>query len=246
MQRFAFLFATVLVLAAATTSSVAGEDVSSVADGAIDLQTALGLALERSPVLEAMSARVGQAAARSKQAGLLPNPELRLEMEDFAGSGAFEGTDELQTTVGVGQLLELGGKRGARLDAANAAEAVVAFDQERVRRSVVAATSRTFVEALAAQSEREVANETLRIDEQIVAVVAGRVRAGSSSRVELTKAEVALAGARPRKCSSRRSVRFASRKSRRAGCDTAGRLWCGAMCPIGWTSTSKLGKAMCM
>ena len=215
MRRLVLLFTAVLALAAATRSAAVAEDVGPVADSAIDLQTALGLALERSPVLEAMSARVGQAAARSKQAGLRPNPELRLEMEDFAGSGAFQGTDELQTTVGIGQLLELGGKRGARLDAADAGETVAALDQERVRRDVVAATSRAFVEALAAQSDRELVDETLRIDEEIVAVVAGRVRAGSSSRVELTKAEVALAGARIAQARAERALLTTRRRSGR-------------------------------
>ena len=212
MRRFVLLFLAALALAAATRADATDEGVSPAAASAIELEAALDLALERSPVLEAMSARVGQAAARSKQAALLPNPELRLEMEDFAGSGAFEGTDELQATVGVGQLLEMGGKRGARLRAADAGEAVAALDQERVRRDVVAETSRAFIEALAAQSERELVEETLRIDEQIVAVVARRLRGGSSSRVELTKAEVALAGARMAQARAERALLAAHRR----------------------------------
>jgi cobalt-zinc-cadmium efflux system outer membrane protein len=159
-----------------------------------------------------MTARVGLTAARSRQAGLRPNPELRVEMEDFAGSGAFAGTDEAQTTIGVGQVLELGGKRRARLDVAEAAESVVSIDQRRVRRDLIAATSRAFYEVLRAQSERALADETVRIDEQIVSVVAGRVRAGSSSRVELTKAEVALARARMSRSQSERSLLSARRR----------------------------------
>jgi cobalt-zinc-cadmium efflux system outer membrane protein len=205
-----FLVALALGLPAPRTASA--EDSPPRLPAAMDLRTAVSLALERSPSLEAMTARVGQAAARSRQAGLRPNPELRLEVEDFAGSGAYTGTDEAQATVGIGQILELGGKRRARLDAAEAAESVVSIDQRRARRDLIAATSRAFYDVLRAQSERTLADETVRIDEQIVSVVAGRVRAGSSSRVELTKAEVALTGARMARSQSERSLLSARRR----------------------------------
>jgi cobalt-zinc-cadmium efflux system outer membrane protein len=205
-------FFVVLALGLSASLTASAQDSPPRLPAVIDLRTAVSLALERSPSIEAMTARVGLTAARSRQAGLRPNPELRVEMEDFAGSGAFAGTDEAQTTIGVGQVLELGGKRRARLDVAEAAESVVSIDQRRVRRDLIAATSRAFYEVLRAQSERALADETVRIDEQIVSVVAGRVRAGSSSRVELTKAEVALARARMSRSQSERSLLSARRR----------------------------------
>ena len=212
MRCSGLAFFVALVLGVAAARTVSAEDSPHRIPAAIDLRTAVGLALERSPSLQAMSARVGQAAARSRQAGLRPNPELRVEMEDFAGSGGFTGTDEAQATIGIGQILELGGKRRARLDVAEAAESVVSIDQRRARRDLIAATSRAFYDVLRAQSERALADDTVRIDEQIVSVVAGRVRAGSSSRVELTKAEVALAGARMARSQSERSLLSARRR----------------------------------
>jgi len=212
MRCYRLLFLTALMLGMAAARTAAAEDSPGRPSAVMDLDTAVNLALERSPSLEAMSARVGQAAARSRQAALRPNPELRVEMEDFAGSGAFTGTDEAQATVGIDQLLELGGKRRARLDAAEAAESITSIDQARARRDLVAATSHAFFEVLRAQSERALADDMVRIDEQIVSVVTGRVRAGSSSRVELTKAEVALAGARIAQSRSERSLLSARRR----------------------------------
>jgi cobalt-zinc-cadmium efflux system outer membrane protein len=180
--------------------------------GPIDLPTALRLALERSPALEAMSARVGQAAARSTQAALIPNPALRFELEDFAGSGAFAGADEAQATFTIEQPIELGGKRAARIQAANSAATVVAADYASARREVVAATTRAFVGLQHAQSAATLADETLRVAEQLVASVEARVRAGSSSRVERTQAEIALAEARIDNQRSHRALAIARQR----------------------------------
>ena len=57
---------------------------------------------------EAAQALVGQARLR-------PNPEISLEVENIAGSGAFSGLSATEYTLAVGQRLELGGKRGTRV-----------------------------------------------------------------------------------------------------------------------------------
>ena len=62
---------------------------------------------------EAAQALVGQARLR-------PNPEISLEVENIAGSGAFSGLSATEYTLAVGQRLELGGKRGTRVEAARA------------------------------------------------------------------------------------------------------------------------------
>ena len=53
--------------------------------------------------------------ALSLQAGALPNPELRAEVENVGGSGSRQGFEETETTLGIAQLVELGGKRAARV-----------------------------------------------------------------------------------------------------------------------------------
>ena len=49
-----------------------------------------------------------------------PNPEISLEVDNIAGSGAFSGLSATEYTLAVGQRIELGGKRGARIEAAQA------------------------------------------------------------------------------------------------------------------------------
>ena len=67
------------------------------------------------PQAEAEAAR-----AAIDQARLRPNPSLSFEVEDIAGSGAFSGLRSSEYTLAIGQQLELGGKRRARIASAQA------------------------------------------------------------------------------------------------------------------------------
>ena len=49
------------------------------------------------------------------QAGLRPNPELGLDIENPTGSGSYKSADQMENTLTLSQLIELGGKRPARI-----------------------------------------------------------------------------------------------------------------------------------
>ena len=83
--------------------------------GAITLRKAVPLALMHNPELEAFSLERRVREARALQAGLLPNPDLEFMVEDALGSGGFSGFGGSQATLQLSQLVELGGKRAARL-----------------------------------------------------------------------------------------------------------------------------------
>lgn len=68
---------------------------------------------------------VGEAEARSAegralQARARPNPTLDLQVENVGGDGPYRDFQSAETTLSVGQTLELGGKRGARIAVAEA------------------------------------------------------------------------------------------------------------------------------
>ncbi|MFX8840886.1 TolC family protein, partial [Acinetobacter baumannii] len=70
---------------------------------------AVRLAVERSLSLQAADAGRQASLGDQRQAGVMPNPELSIEAENFAGSGAYRGTRSLETTFGISQRLEIGG-----------------------------------------------------------------------------------------------------------------------------------------
>lgn len=86
----------------------------------ISLADALSQATQGSPRVAEAKAKADAAEARARQAGVSPNPELSLEVENFAGTGAFEGLRSSEATLAVSQRLELGGKRSARVGVAKA------------------------------------------------------------------------------------------------------------------------------
>ena len=100
----------------------------------ITLTEALSRAATLSPTLAAAEAAIQAAQGRAQQAGFRPNPELDLSVENFAGTGAFRGMDQTESTISVGQRFELGGKRSARQRAAEAE-----IDAARLRLAVARA-----------------------------------------------------------------------------------------------------------
>ncbi|MGH8069403.1 MAG: TolC family protein [Candidatus Entotheonellia bacterium] len=164
--------------------------------GVLTLRQALALALLQNPELAATSWEVRAGEARTLQAGLLPNPEIGVEVENFAGSGEFRGFDAAETTIALGQLVELGGKRLRRARVAALERDLAAWDYEAKRLDVFTETTKAFVEVLGAQARLTVNADLVRLAEQVLSTAAERVRAGKVPAVEETKAQVALSTAR--------------------------------------------------
>lgn len=162
----------------------------------LTLPQALELALTHNPELAAAAAEVQIKAGNHRQAGLRPNPELSLELENFAGQGELRGTENAETTLQLSQLVELGGKRSQRLQLAAREQAIA--DQELLgqRLELTAATRKAFVQLLAAQQGLTLAEEQVRLAEGVFATVEARVEGGKVPAVERQRAEVALAVAR--------------------------------------------------
>jgi cobalt-zinc-cadmium efflux system outer membrane protein len=158
--------------------------------GVVRLGDALAAALLRNPELAAEAYEVRAREAALVQAGAHPNPTLSAEVEDFAGSGRFEGFENAQTTLVLGQLIELGGKRAARIDLAAATRDLAAWDYEVRRIEVLMRTAAAFVDVLAAQQRRRFADEALELARSMQQVASRRLRAGVASPAEEIRAGV--------------------------------------------------------
>ncbi|AMK30568.1 Heavy metal RND efflux outer membrane protein [Pseudomonas putida] len=154
----------------------------------LSLDQALDAAFSQNPDFAAIGREIGIAEGERRQAGLIPNPELSWEVEDTR-------RDTSTTTVTLSQALELGGKRGARIEVAEAGQAIARLELERQRNSLRADVIQAFHAALRAQTALELAQQSQALTERGLRVVEGRVRAGQSSPVEATRAQVQLAQA---------------------------------------------------
>lgn len=160
--------------------------------GPITLRQALALALMRSPDLGGAWWDVRAAEAKLLGAGLLPNPELEVETENLGGTGALRGLRSAETTIALGQLIELGGKRTKRLRLAGLERELAGWDYEARRIDVYAQTARAFVDLLASQQKVALAEELMRISQRVYDTADELVNSGKAPPLERSKAQVAL------------------------------------------------------
>ena len=185
--RSARLLACLIAVSAASLAPFSAQ-----AAGDLSLSEALARALRDSPELRPFSYQRRAAEAEKLQAGLHPNPELGATLENFAGTGDVRGVKSLETTLTLSQLIELGGKRDRRADAAAAALGGVAADYDVARLDVLSETARRYVDAAEAQAQLDLAKQSIDLARQSGEAVEKRIRAGAASTAERNRARIAL------------------------------------------------------
>lgn len=176
--------------------------------GTVSLRDAVALALLHNPGLASFAWEIRAREARILQAGRLPNPAVSVVAEDIGGSQVSSLADgqviQPQTTIQLSQLIELGGKRGARQRLATVDRDLAGWDYETARMDVLTEVSRAVTDVLAAQETVALTEETTRLVEQVQQSVGVRVVAGVVSPIEETRATVSLAAVRVEAARARR------------------------------------------
>ncbi|NRR30589.1 TolC family protein [Oxalobacteraceae bacterium] len=155
----------------------------------LTLAQALVLALRGSPELAAASHEAAASAGMLQQAGARPNPSLSLTLEDRQRASRT-------STLVLSQPIELGGKRGARVSAAERGRDLAALDLTLKQATLRAAVMQDYLAVQTAQEREQLARAARQLAEQASGAAEQRLAAGKISPVEASKASVALAGAR--------------------------------------------------
>lgn len=161
--------------------------------GDLTLQDALAAAQARSPELAAYPWAVRAADAQVIQSGLLPNPEFGVEAENIGGSGAFRG--EFENTLQLSQLIELGGKRDRRVEAALLAKDRAAVEYESKRAEVLFETALDFIDAVSEQEVEKLAKVGITQARGLIDGAKRRTTAGVGSPLEVKRAQILTARA---------------------------------------------------
>lgn len=154
-------------------------------------ETAVARALEVAPRTAAAAARLRAAGGAVDQADVMPNPEVSVEFENFKGSGPYRGYGNVESTYSLSQTIELGGKRGARTDAARAARSTAGFDLATARLDLIRDVRQAFAEAVAAEATVALAAEQLRLAGEVERSTQARLEAGREAPIQLGRAEIA-------------------------------------------------------
>lgn len=161
----------------------------------LDLAEALSRAADADPAAPGWNARLSAAAANVRQADVKPNPALGLELENFAGTGAYGLLDRTEATLSYEQTLERGGKREARTGLARAQ-----LEAARLRRTVrrldlLKEVQVAYAEALAAEAELLIADARLLAARSAQVDIDLRVRSAKDPLFAGSRAEAATAQA---------------------------------------------------
>ncbi len=189
----------------------------------LTLRDAVSLALLRNPELAAFSKEMRALEGATLQAGLLRNPELSVNVENVGNiqkiRGDINAADSIVqevvqqvTTIRIGQLIELGGKRTARVNAALLGEELAAKDYETKRIEIIARVASVFTEVLAAQERLRLAEETRQVAQNVVSTVTGRVQAGKVPPIEETRVKIGLSTTRIEQEQAQRDLISARRR----------------------------------
>lgn len=155
----------------------------------LTLQKAVALALEANLDLTVAQREIEAVEGQVIQGRVRPNPELAYSLED-------QRTPTRTQSVQINLPIELGGKRVARIAAAERGRDVAVEELNTRRVEIRAAVVAAFFETLAAQERAALAQASVDLAKRATDAVAKRVAAGKVSPVEETKARVAEAGVR--------------------------------------------------
>jgi cobalt-zinc-cadmium efflux system outer membrane protein len=162
----------------------------------ITLEDAIRHAMDVSPAQKIAGSLEGIAQGERQQAGLLLNPEISAEAENFGGQESYKDTDSLETTIGLSQTIEIGGKRSARIKVADEGINLAGYDAQSERLGLIYDVTVAYIEAVAAEEQVSIAKEQRKLAQGTLDTVAKRVEAAADPIFQKSKADVALSAAK--------------------------------------------------
>ncbi len=159
------------------------------------LEQAVTRSLASNPFLAAESADLRAVQLRAEREGLATPYIASGDLENVAGTGALSGMHAAESTLRLGRVIELGGKRAARQTLGNAEVARQRNVAEAAKIDIASRTTTRFIEVLADQDRLALAREQIELAERTRDEVAAWVAAARNPEPDLRAAEIAVAEA---------------------------------------------------
>mgnify|MGYP003715504701 CR=1 FL=1 len=158
----------------------------------INLATAINLMLEQNPSLQIFELRKRSLEGAQYTADLNPEIEMGLEAENFLGSNPYTAFDQSELTVSVSSIIELGGKKDARKNFVSTKYGLLDAQREIKSLDLISELTNSFIDALATQERIKLAEESVRLSEDIYESVKRKANAGAISDVEVKRSFASL------------------------------------------------------
>ncbi len=157
---------------------------------ALSLAQAVQRSLTTNAALRAANQTIVATERRADLTGLAPAWTVGADIENAGGTGPYAGLQGTETTLRLGRVIELGGKRDARraVGAAEVARSRLELDQTRLK--LATETTARFVEVLADQVRVDVAAKDLALARELTATVDHWVKVGRSPESDLALMQI--------------------------------------------------------
>lgn len=165
------------------------------ADTALTLKEALTRTLAKNPQLYQYTFIQEATRAQRQTSALRPALELELAAENFAGSNNNKGFDSAEITLALSSVIELGGKREARLSFADARIIQAEWEKKATTLDVLGELTASYIESLATQANIQLAEESLALSQSLLKTVNTRSNKGATPEAEVMRAQAAVARA---------------------------------------------------
>ncbi len=159
----------------------------------ITLDQAIVRVLQHNPKLKIDAYEARALAARIKLAALKPADSIKIQVEEFAGTGEASSFRSVQTTLSLSRVLELGNKSTYRSNVVQQESYVLRDIQDAERLDLLAETVRRFIQVVVNQEKVALAEEALTVIDNTKTIVEKRISAAISPTAEHHRIEIDLA-----------------------------------------------------
>jgi cobalt-zinc-cadmium efflux system outer membrane protein len=154
----------------------------------LGLSMAFDVASTKSPDLYVAQENLSQVAADIKAAGAIPNPQIALQ---YGFGDPYTKTISGNTQqIGLNQLIEIGGKRAARLKVARANYELAVQQLAAMRFDVRSQVRRAYAELAAAEANIELVESQRALIVSLYRIAHKRVEAGAAAEAEEIQAKL--------------------------------------------------------
>lgn len=158
----------------------------------LKLSDALQNTLKYSPVLQQFPYELRLNEANRLQAGLSPNPEIGVSLENVAGTGSSTGVSNAELTLSLSQLIEMGDKRAYRLEKTDAQQQLSRDQFELSRLDTLAATTRSYILLVELQQRADLLKTQQQREKRLLDIARQRAAASTLTDADLTRLELKL------------------------------------------------------
>ncbi len=158
----------------------------------LKLSDALQNTLKYSPVLQQFPYELRLNEANRLQAGLSPNPEIGVSLENVAGTGSSTGVSNAELTLSLSQLIEMGDKRAYRLEKADRQQQISQDQFELSRLDTLSATTRSYIFLVELQQRGQLLAAQQQREQRLLDIALQRAAASTLTDADVTRLELKL------------------------------------------------------